>query len=716
MYTTMTKEISWALPLDRTHTGIPLANGVQGLMIWGRNSLNLTVSRAGFWDRRGGNPFLSTTTYREVKDLLQAGDEEGLLRVFGQNQSHQDPARPHQLGGGLLRVPFPPGWTVSRAVLLPREGCVRIEAANGEQRETLRIRQAAHAEWARVELPADWPLEGVELRPSWHWISDKLRAVGCEPPREWRHQTECGFMQNLPEDDPLVLRVALSPGRLCIVSHVGEQAERVTAETLEADPDRLLRETDLWWRRYHQQVPRISLPDPLLREMVDLGLYFQACCTPAHGLACTLQGPLMECDRIPPWSNDYHLNINLQMVYTPALAGNCAEHFQPLWELIRGWMPDLIRGGTAFFEDPEALMLPHALDDRCHVVGSFWTGSIDHGCTAWMALLAFDYVRYTGDETVLREIAWPLLKGAWAGFRAMLEPAEDGRLHLPVSVSPEYKGSRMDARGRDSSFQLAAVQAVLLALPRAAQMLDEPVDPEWGGASARIPSFSAEHGPLNAEYPERTRRRIVLWEGQDLDGSHRHHSHLAGITPFRTLDPRGEEGEVLFNSLHHWVLRGPGAWSGWSLPWAAMLHARCGQADAAVQWLHNWKRVFTNRGHASLHDADFPGFSTLALPENRDHDIMQLDGRFGTLSAIFELLVQDWNDEIRVLPRLPGDWEALDFDGICAPGGFQIGATVRGGRIREVRVHSLRGSFLRLRIGDQALIEQSTRTGDVLKF
>ncbi|MCK5468586.1 MAG: hypothetical protein KAI99_08755, partial [Cyclobacteriaceae bacterium] len=53
----------WKFPLPRTHTGALIGNGVQGLMIWGvDNQLNITIGRAGFWDRRGGKDFLKNTT------------------------------------------------------------------------------------------------------------------------------------------------------------------------------------------------------------------------------------------------------------------------------------------------------------------------------------------------------------------------------------------------------------------------------------------------------------------------------------------------------------------------------------------------------------------------------------------------------------------------------------------------------------------------------
>ena len=50
----MNKELHWDFPLARTHTGIVMGNGIQGIIVWGEATLKLTVARSGFWDHRGG--------------------------------------------------------------------------------------------------------------------------------------------------------------------------------------------------------------------------------------------------------------------------------------------------------------------------------------------------------------------------------------------------------------------------------------------------------------------------------------------------------------------------------------------------------------------------------------------------------------------------------------------------------------------------------------
>ena len=200
----------------------------------------------------------------------------------------------------------------------------------------------------------------------------------------------------------------------------------------------------------------------------------------------------------------------------------------------------------------DGYMLPHAVDDRCTCMGTFWTGTIDHACTAWVSQMMFDYANNSGDTAFLRDTAFPFTKGVFAVYRAMLEDHGD-QLRLPVSVSPEYRGANMNAWRVNASFQLAAIHRLCLNLNAAAEVLKENANPSWNDVARRLPSATLT--------PDG--ERIALWEGVDLEESHRHRSHLAGVAPFDTLDPFGDDWrEVIERTLRHWIGAGMGLWSG----------------------------------------------------------------------------------------------------------------------------------------------------------
>jgi hypothetical protein len=725
------KILYWDFPLPRTHTGVLIGNGIQGLMIWGAdNQLNITIGRAGFWDRRGGNDFSSSTTYQEVEALLEANDEQGILKAFaGPEKAADVPERPFQIGGGRLEVSLPEDWTLERGDLNLSNGqlTVAVNDPAGKAHQLL-IQQAVMQEFAWITLPE--ALKGkvkIQLRPSWEWVQDELAEMGVQAPEQWVSEGESnrgGFIQQLPADEPLSISYAAYEDKINIASALGKDAkEAAQALATRQNWQEIRQENKLWWATYWKDIPTINLPDAELQEIYDYGVYKQACVTPPHGLAASLQGPFNEEYRLPPWSNDYHFNINIQMIYWPALATNRTEHLQPMWDLLYSWMPQLQKNGEQFFGEDGALMLPHAVDDQCQVVGLFWTGTIDQACAAWMAQLAWLHYRYTMDEAILRDIAWPLLSGAFNGYWGMVEEAADGSLSLPVSVSPEFRGSAMNAWGKNASFQLAALHMLADILPEAASILGKENDSRWQEISDKLPPYALVEGPAWLESGQNPQQRIGLWEGMDLIASHRHHSHLASVYPFVTIDPFSDEHhQIVEQSMNFWTQRGPGAWSGWCVPWASVLNARFDRTEAAVNWLHTWKETFTNAGRGTLHNAAFPGFSMIYHPvwektDGQNGEIMQLDAGFGAITAVTELLLQNRPDGIHVLPSLHRDWETLSFENLGAEGAFRISAKVEEGKVSEVKVKSMAGGPLRLvhNLGESWSMNGQTQSGSLLE-
>lgn len=710
--------LSWFFPLARPLTGAPLGNAIQGLLVWGERSLFITVARAGFWDRRGGQGIPSSTTFKRVRRALETDDEAALNTLFPSRAPGA--AFPQQMGGGRFELTFADGLRPLDATLdlATAELSVRVGRHEDDSAaQTLVIRQDTSAELAWIDAPpALLAATDIRLRPAFELVKeDSMRALGIAPPVSWSDAGGGGFLQTLPADEPLAVAWARQPGRLLIATALGNGAEATVRARLQAfdaaaaDAARLA-----FWTRYWADAARVHLPDPVLQRQYDYALYRQPGILRAGAPAGTLQGPWMEDTVIPPWSNDYHFNINVQLVYSAALATGQDEHMRPLWDMLRGWLPRLRELGEAFYQRPGALLIPHAVDDRCQLLGVFWAGVIDQACVAWMGHIAYQYYRYTGDKEHLRELAWPLLVGAFEGYHAALELVADAegrrRYSLPVSVSPEFGGSeRHECWGRDASFQLAALHATVRALREAAPVLGRPEDPRWADVATHLPPYTlVDSNTGSYGWVAGPSKRIALWEGKDLNESHRHHSHLGAIHPFCTIDPFAPEHHpIIARTINRWSVMGPGNWTGWCLPWASMICTRCGLPDAARGWLHVLANQFTNVGYATVHNSDDAGMfgwddGSLAWPDHRKgpdyihYEISELDAPLGAATAILEMLVTCRGDTVRIADRLPKHWRELSFQRIRTEGGFELSGTFRHGRVASLTVVSPRGGTLRL--------------------
>ncbi len=704
-----TLDLEWTFPISRPHAGPILGNGNMGIMVWGDSTLNITFSLAGFWDHRGGKPFPENLTYNRLKNWLQLAQEDSLRLAFG--EKNKNTMRPQQLGGGRMVLKFPKSHKLERAVLKLAEGEIEVWFKSAIRTEKLTIRMERNTNLVYILRPFYEPKDKFELRliPMGELAKDAWHERNLPKPTNWKEGNSIGFWQSLPEDVGMVAACEQKGKAIFLAADFQQVLNKKTIASAWAKFNEISIPTKnkRWWSDFWRTVPAFSVPDPDIQEIGEYGLYKMACVASPQAPAVTLQGPFMEDYKLAPWSNDYHFNVNAQMIYEPFAASNLSAYQKPLWDFLKKLQPGLEENGQKFFQRP-SILLPHAVDNRGQIPSSFWSGTIDQGCGAWMALMAWRQYKYTGDMALLRQFAHPFMLKNLQGFRAMMvaDTAKSGfAFCLPASVSPEFKGNATDAWGKNASYQLAACRALALAIREACKTLAEPEDALIDSVIRFLPAYLTVVGPKTLEFPQYTSMRIGLWEEQDLVESHRHHSHLAGIAPFRSVAWEDSANKSLIsNSIYHWSRLGFGAWAGWSVPWAASIYAKVDQPDAAISLLHWWKLNFTNEGRGTLHDIAFPYVNTTStrtsnhVSTSQDKEKMQLDAGFGALQALYDLFIRNTNAGLYVLPTLPSRWENLEFDGLLAEGGFLVGATVAEKQVQQIRIKSLRSQFLRLHL------------------
>jgi hypothetical protein len=678
-------------------------NGTTGLMIWGEGAtLCITVGRADFWDHRGGMPWTERQNYRDIRRLLEQGDETGLRALFKTTTEDKpgQPPRPSVIPFGRMELDLGAGAVLERGVLYFDDGRIRITYSREGVEHPMEIVLSMEEQAGVITL--DGPAECTAVRgiTSWNYVGDHFRAISMPEPvtlaAPWG-----GWTQPLPVDPALCLAWHRQD---CTVwfgnardtdAAAAEAAAKTLVERVAASGVASLRERNAaWWSAYWQSVPAVQLPNERLQFLYQYGMYKFAGMSQPDGVPATLQGPWIEEYQMPPWSSDYHFNINVQMCYWPAFKGNRLEHLRPLFEMVAGWEDDLRANAKAFLGIDDGFMLPHAVDDHGVCMGGFWTGSIDHGCTAWVAQMMYDYCQYSGDREFLRGRAYPFMVGTMRVYEEMLE--RDGEtFRLPVSVSPEYRGEAMNAWGADASFQLACIHRLCENLVAAAAALGVAERPVWREILQRLPKACLEGEP--------GKEVIGLWRGVVLEESHRHHSHLSGICPFDVIDLTDAEWiPVVERSVRQWVVRGMGLWSGWCVPWAAMIHSRLGNGKMAELLLEIWERVFTNPGHGTLHDCDFPGFTLMGGPAfldgntHRRGEIMQMDAGMGAIVAIQDMLLHSRRGVQHVFPGVPAGWPDAEFGWMPCEDGCRVRARRSRKRTEEVAIAADRDTVMRL--------------------
>ena len=655
--------VQWEFPRTAScHEGIPFADGRTGVLVWGGgDTINLTVGRGDLWDHRGGYAWTDEQSYTNICAAVATRDNDRLKSLFSNEPPPNWGGRynPYMLPLGRVVVKIP-GKTVRRGALDTATGLGELSFTDGTG-VRLAMSKASHAFAMQFPKDAEYSVRSVPGTEFDVWKT--LANRGFEKARVLDGEVAGvgGFTWKLPVDAPVWLSWRKSGREMTLATGRGDKAP-----VDDVPFDRMASESAAHWSAFWREGARVKVPDPVVQQIFDLGMYKFGAMTDPDGFAAGLQGQWLEDDRLVPWNGDYHFNINVQECYSPAYRGGHFKNLMPLFRMVLSWRPLLRDNARKFVGIDHGYVLPHSVDDRGVCIGGFWTGTIDHASTAWIASMMMRYVRYSGDTSFLKSGAFDFMKGAMSVYRAMMEE-RDGRLSIPIGPSPEWGDSNVQkAVGRDPSFQLAAAHRLAMDLADAAVLLGESPDPMWLDVSKRLPAFT--DGPNGFQ----------LFEGQPFIASHRHHSHMAGIYPFDTVDfgdPNSRR--AAYATYRNWVFKGPGEWSGWCVPWAAILHTRFGSADAAVQMLHNWKVFYNNPGHGSLHDAFRSGFTVFTGRPT----IMQMDGQCAAVTAILELMAHETNGRVEFFKGCPDDWKEVSFENLALSDGRRVSGSRINGKV-----------------------------------
>ena len=659
--------VSWEFPrMDSCHEGMAFSDGITGVLVWGGgDTINLTVGRADLWDHRGGYPWTDEQNYTNIVSAVQRGDSDRLYGLFKKVTPEGEPRNPYMLPLGRIVVKVP-GRMLASGSLDPFTGLGEIVFVDG----------------GKVEMAMSKPSRAFAMRfPK--GVTYSVRSVpATETEVSEKKLKSLGFVKALVVNGEPVPNGGWFLWKLPVDKEVwtcwrtdGEQMSLTTGrgdniQDMKPAFDDCAAESVAYWKRFWSEGARVKVPDPAIQEVFDYGMYRFGAMTDPDGVPAGLQGPWLEDDRLVPWNGDYHFNINVQECYSPAYRGGHFKNLLPLFKMVLSWRPRLRENARKFVGIGDGYVLPHSVDDRGVCIGGFWTGTIDHASTAWVAAMMFRYVKYSGDVGFLRNGAYDFMRGAMNVYLAMMEE-HDGRLSIPVAPSPEWGAADVrKAVGRDPSFQLAAAHRLARDLISAAALLGDTPNPRWGNVEKRLPGWTQGPGGMQ------------LFEGQPFVESHRHHSHMAGLYPFDTVaGPDGKNPPVVNETYNRWVQMGTGLWSGWCVPWASILHTHMGNADAAAHALLSWRTFYNNPGHGSLHDAFRRGF-TLMMGRPT---VMQMDGQCAAATAVMEMMAHETGGRVEFFKGCPDSWKDVSFENLALSDGTRVSGRRLNGKVTIVR-------------------------------
>ena len=321
--------ISHRFPLPHIHQGTTLGNGFLGISAWGSgNMLNLSVGCSSLWDHRGGMSWTAKQNYPAIRAALEAGDRARMKELFRTDTESEPgmPERPSLIPLGRIVVTL--DGELERVELKLEDGLLSVSFWDGGDDLEVRISMKEKGVFAFRSSR----IQSIRAVPSYD-LAPVLKEISfAEPVRE-----ENGFIQAMPADPSYALHFdRREDGVFCLF----RRGEAVAAEPLPGWTA-LEQENREYWKSFWERIPSLRCGNAVVEESYYLGLFRFQSMTAPDGVPAGLQGPWIEDHKLPPWSGDYHFNINVQMCYWPAYRAGLFENLKPVFRLIRSWLPVL---------------------------------------------------------------------------------------------------------------------------------------------------------------------------------------------------------------------------------------------------------------------------------------------------------------------------------------------------------------------------------------
>lgn len=415
--------------------------------------------------------------------------------------------------------------------------------------------------------------------------------------------------------------------------------------------------------------------------------------------AANLQG-IWNVDVRPAWSSNYTININTQMNYWPAELTGLADLHEPMLRLTR----ELAEAGTATARHyyGAAGATAHHNADLWRVTApvpgipqwSNWPAGL-----YWMAAHLRQHIEYgeVGDEFAGR-VALPVLRAATAFALDMLVEDGTGALVASPSTSPEHSfvvEGRQVAITQGTAMDQELIHETLSDLVALAGA-DDPLAKRAQAALARLrlPLI----GPSG---------NLLEWDDdkEPAELGHRHLSHLYGLYPGTRITETAtpEAFAAVRRALYLRLDNGTG-YTGWSQAWVLCLAARLRDRELAERSIRGLLDQLTSRALLVLHPHD-------DWPEG---NVFQIDGNFGAVAGLTELLVQSHEGGISLLKTLPESWiGGGTITNIRCRGGHEASVTWRDGALVAATIRAGRGGDLMLDLPDMAGVKVTNAAGPV---